>query len=767
MRRHEPRLTVLGRSEVPEMPIPLAIRLAAAACLLCSALRAGAQQPAPIDEATPDWMMSIPLSNSSAKVRPPDRARVEQTPPDFSWPDLSPDARYRITLTYPDGRARSRPAPQNWINWNEVLPAGNYSWQVQVTNASGTQTSRTRRFTVDANARPFLVPDANTLYKRATTRSHPRALPDAATLQAMLAQRRAALSSALTRIHDHLGAARRSEPASTSTGVIETETVAECERILNTAFAYVATKEDKYYVEALRRALNLASWDPRGSTSYASADQAARLIAATLTLAYDWLFPRLDATQRRLLLAALKIRVADMYTDLFGVRARIAIHPYNSHGNHTLTFLAAMATVLAGDIPEAENWMRDSLPLAMNWTSPWGGEDGGFGNGTAYATWVTGDLLVAWYILRWTVGIDVAQKAWVRNYAKFLAYYIPPGTPSGVFGDAAERPLTENWARFGKTYTLFAPSPLGRWYASQLTGEDASKLQSLLAPPADLSPALYPAGTPDSALFHSIGWAAMHSSLSDPERVSVYFKASPYGSYNHSHADQNSFIVNAGGRVLAIDSGYYDGYKTPHWLQWYKQTRAHNAITFDGGQGQVVFEESGKLGPGAITGYVHQPDYDIVTGDAAPAYGGALTEATRSLVYLRPNLILVYDKLASGQARQWEWNIHALNPMQATEDRRVTIRNGGETLCMEMLAGPPVAFVQNNRFGAEPQGQNVPEQWHGAFVSKERSTATEFVALMRVGCSATAAGVSKTNGAWTVVVAGKTVTLRDSTISVK
>ena len=127
-----------------------------------------------------------------------------------------------------------------------------------------------------------------------------------------------------------------------------------------------------------------------------------------------------------------------------------------------------------------------------------------------------------------------------------------PGTPAGVFGDGAEGLLTEAGAAFGKAYTLFAPSPLGRWYASQLTGEDASRLDFLLAPPADLSPAPYPAGTLDAALFPSIGWVAMHSSLSDPARVSVYFKASPYGSFNHSHANQNSFVLNAGGQRLAI-----------------------------------------------------------------------------------------------------------------------------------------------------------------------------------------------------------------------
>jgi hypothetical protein len=283
-----------------------------------------------------------------------------------------------------------------------------------------------------------------------------------------------------------------------------------------------------------------------------------------------------------------------------------------------------------------------------------------------------------------------------------------------------------------------------------------------MAPPADSSPAPYPVGTPDATLLPSIGWAAMHSSLQDPARVSVYFKSSPYGSYNHSHADQNSFVVNAAGQQLAIESGYYDGYMTPHWWQWYKQTRAQNAITFDGGQGQVVYEQSGALGPGVITDYVHHSDYDIVAGDATRAYGGALSRAYRSLVYLRPNLVVVYDALASGAPRRWEWNIHALNAMSIVSDQQISIQNNGQSLCVDMLAGPATQFTQTSRFTADPgTGLRWTPQWHGAFVAASPSGSAEFIALLRVGCTPTAASASKANGVWTVVVGAHTVTISD------
>jgi hypothetical protein len=324
-----------------------------------------------------------------------------------------------------------------------------------------------------------------------------------------------------------------------------------------------------------------------------------------------------------------------------------------------------------------------------------------------------------------------------------------------------------------------------RWYASRLSGEGATRMEYLLAPPADFSgsPPL-PKGTPNALLLPSTGWVAMHSSLEDDDRVSVYFKSSPppYGAFNHQHADQNGFVINAGGERLAIESGYYDGWKTKHWWNWLHQTRAKNAITYDGGKGQIFFEETDykKMGYGRITRFSSSDQYDITTGDATQAYDGALTQALRSLVYLRPNLLVVHDKLASDSARRWEWNIHALQKIKVSSDQKIQIENAGQRLCVEMLAAPPLKFAQTDAWiapeplkgdgkmisGAEPSKGDA--QWHGRF-SSEPLAAAEFIALLDVGCKGTQATVTRDDsGAWSVQVGGKIVKIgADEDISVR
>jgi hypothetical protein len=723
------------------------------ACAACGA----AQACAPGSGS--DWMAaSHPLAQA---IRPADCAVVQQTPPDFSWPEVANDARYEVTLTYPDGRQRSLRAPQNYLNWDEVLPAGAYSWHVKL---NGAQTSQERSFIVGAGAVPFVVPETAELLRRLKAKARPRALPDEATLRAMVAQRSSALAALRREVDGKLRTPLPAEPATASSGANDARVFDEAKRTLNALQAYVLTKEDKYYDDALRRLRNMASWDPHGKTAYTAPgmDRSARYLAWMLALGYDWLHPRLDAGTKSQLLGVLRARFAQMYGDLAGARPRIARQPRDSHGINALSMLAVMAVLAAGDIAEADTWVAGTLPLVLNLMSPWAGEEGGFANGSAYGIWAVGDSLLFWYALRHATGIDVAQKGWMRNWGRFMAYFDPPGSPARLFGDGHEQSsmLEEHKARYGKAYTHFAPTPIARWWASRLSGEDAFRAEYLMSPPASFSgPQPLPAGTANSLYLRATGWVAMHSALADNNRVSVYFKSAPppYGAFNHSHADHNSFVVNAGGQRLAIESGYYDSYKSPHWRNWLHQTRAKNAITYDGGKGQLFFEQDNKMGYGAIRKFAAAPEYDVATGDATHAYGGALKQALRTLVYLRPNLILVHDKLASATPRQWEWNIHSLNRIDVVSEQKIQLSNHGQTLCVEMLAAPALRFTQTDAWTAAPS-RGAP-QWHGRFSTAQPLAAAEFVALMNVGCAKTEANAAGDQGSWRVSVGARVVTI--------
>ena len=125
-----------------------------------------------------------------------------------------------------------------------------------------------------------------------------------------------------------------------------------------------------------------------------------------------------------------------------------------------------------------------------------------------------------------------------------------------------------------------------------------------------------------------IGWVAVHSALRDADNdVWVLFKSSRFGSFSHSHADQNTFQLYAYGRALAIDSGYYPSYGTPHDNLWTRQTQAHNGILVNGrGQPAHMWEASGQ-----VESFERHGIITLIRGQAGGAYTPSAPEPRADL----------------------------------------------------------------------------------------------------------------------------------------
>lgn len=699
-------------------------------------------------------------------VYPGSGTAVSTNPPTFSWP-AGQGGPYQLDIRDSKGHIRTYTPGQNWLLIDGALVPGQYEWKV--TNKNGRPgVDRWRSFDVQSSAVEWPVPSTDILLGRAKTHLHPRSVnPEALRENAKLDGKSA--NALLGKIGGWSGEALPLEPSvnpallepgagrDAAMMAIQKLVFGEENKVLPEALVWLATRNAMALSDAKRRALNLASWDVNGTTGFRVHDQAGLSIAWTLALAYDWLYPEFNESERGRLNSAIGERLKQIMSNVpFGLDdvRRLNTHPFDSHGADALARVSAICTVMAGVSPQFDACFRNTVPRYLMWPVPWGRDDGGYANGTTYGQWdTTFTHLIVWDLLRQSLGVDLTKTPWAQGYGKFITYFLPPGTPTGEFGDGAEKNWRQVWATQAKAYAASVPSPLTDWYARQQFGENEASLPLLLAPSRDWSktPAQIPADTPNAILMPSIGWVAMHSNLADRGRTSVYFKSSPYGSFNHSHADQNSFVINAQGQPLAIDSGYYDYYNSPHWKGWYKQTRAHNAITFDGGQGQLFDTMAAK---GKITQFETTPVYDLVTGDATQAYGGALTRAVRSMVYVRPGTLLVFDSLASATPRRWEWNIHAMEAMKETGARSIEIDEEGERLCVEVLNGPGVGFSQTDQFTFAPSG-TYPKQWHGTFRSVAPSKDFRMLTLLSVGCEHPAVAVTDKPGTLEVAVGGQ------------
>ncbi|MDB5745997.1 MAG: heparinase [Massilia sp.] len=345
-------------------------------------------------------------------------------------------------------------------------------------------------------------------------------------------------------------------------------------------------------------------------------------------------------------------------------------------------------------------------------------------------------------------------KPWARGFLDFAIQFTPPGSKTHAFGDGSEtKPDTPVFHAFGSRMV----SPRAAWYVSRLGGSEdtLSLLQAPYPMPvADTRVVSPPSG---SAYYPSIGWVSMHSDIALGARSSLYFKSSPYGSFNHSHGDQNGLLLSVAGQPLLVKAGWYDWYGSPYWSDWYHQTRSQNAITFDGGKGQLVngFREQLQRN-GKIIGYAAQPSHDFAEGDAA-AYGGQLTMARRQVWHLRDagNAILVRDRLAATVPHTYEFNLHAPVAMTVESPSAVKIAINGQSVCVRSLN----ADARFSRWIGPGAKTNVVED-HGAFyLPNDGKSTAEFLVLLDVGCKRPAVQVSASAAGRTITVAGQSVTV--------
>jgi hypothetical protein len=190
----------------------------------------------------------------------------------------------------------------------------------------------------------------------------------------------------------------------------------------------------------------------------------------------------------------------------------------------------------------------------------------------------------------------------------------------------------------------------------------------------------------------------MHSALGRPEEdIHITFKCSPYGSFSHSHADQNAFILNAFGEGLAINSAYREFHRSPHHKEWTWQTKSKNAPLIDG----VGQKAQDKKATGKITRFETAPRYVLTTGDATVAYqtgqkeDGRVRRVTRDLVSIDQRYLLVRDRVELATAGKLSWLLHAEKNLAWDEKNAAAVIRGNQATLTTRLVSPGVTWRAN------------------------------------------------------------------------
>ncbi len=689
-----------------------------------------------IQVATAEQLAAMPLPPSIAVDREPtlgrnlpyspaDGERVTLNPPPFRWLPSGAEAAYRLQVARDDRFEGDMPVDLEGLQWAcemlaQTLEPGTWYWRYGVDRGRpGVAWSRARRFEVPADADPWPYP-APEAFLVPRQRPHLFFRPEE-----MGEYRRRASEGDLKAYAEGLVRATRGwaeeelvpepyflpggEARSPQYVIYIRTTRPPMDRMETAALAYLLTGDEACGAEAKRRLLHFFSWDPSGATSVFHNDEPAMWVMMRGIRAYDWTYDLFTPQEREQVEGSMRVRAADFYKKLRGMP--FENNPFESHAGRIIGFLGEAAVEFHNQWPEAQEWLQYITRIYWGVYPAWGKDDGGWNEGPGYWSAYMSFGLHFVVALRQATGIDLSQRPFFRNTPYYLLYLTPPFSQMAPFGDGTQWKPSRPGALMYWFSTL-TQDPYIRWYTESLgQGSGGGPLGVVLRDDGLKGQA--PLDLPLARQFPGVGLAALHTNLADgAEDVSFLLRSSPYGAVSHGHNDQNCFVLEAYGEALAIASGYYNYYGSPHHDKWTRQTKAKCGITFDGGQGQ----DRGWQAQGAITDFIHGRAFDLVTGDATRAYGGRLSRALREVVHVRPGIFVIRDDLASDEPRTFEFWLHSIDQMDVSDETRsVVIKRPKATLTTRFLAPGEIDLRQTDQFDphpAWPEGTEYARNWH-------------------------------------------------------
>lgn len=489
-----------------------------------------------------------------------------------------------------------------------------------------------------------------------------------------------------------------------------------------------------------------------------------------LALAYDWLYDRLNESQRARLLK--KLELACDY-QVQTIRDRLQLSPYNVYlYNQPLQALMMAAIAQHGDSTSGQcmrfandYWKNRVLPVwaqVMGTNGGWheGGEYVGIGIGSAVHR-----LPAMW---RRATGEDLFQSMpGLRGFADFAVYRKQPDGSDIRLGDGGfhRKPIPDLAALAAEighsaAYTLAdpdsAPHPLGfpwgTWNDNSLNNPDA--LESL----------------PKVQWFDGIGLLVARSDWSE-QASHITFKAGN-NYWSHTHLDQGAFTLFKG-KPLALDSGVYFQNEGEHHLNYMYQSVAHNVLTIidpkensilpgkskrakdgtlkkradrkianDGGQRRVgsgwgqpapldyrdwILQSETYRTVGRVLGNT-DPESDVswVNADLTPAYTNARSGTgdfwarskrtdryLRTFVYIRElDAVVVHDRVSLTNSNlQTKWLLHSTNKPAVTGSSELEIGTDVSKLSIDVLLpeASEISLVGGPGFEFFVDGKNYDE----------------------------------------------------------
>jgi len=645
------------------------------------------------------WLDNITLRAQAPSSRQSDEVRTSTSnPPLFNWPRGTGEMKlqYSTDPAFPDAKTTIVTVAQNFHTPPQPLAPGLWHWRVWTASELIEGWSETRRVNIVPEAHRFITAPVPVAEIVASPR--PRVIDLDAARKEHAGKNAATLVKSAEKIHR---SGVPSDPPRYAPGNpdwptwidwygkvhggITSRTGRKLQQIAQLA---ALTRDPQVLAWTKEMAFTAAAWNPKGGSAMEVGDIGAQHLLRGLSWCYDALHDDLSADERAKLRAVIVERAEQFWSRLNPFRGTEA----NNHAWLQTLALAEAGFVLIGEHDEAAAWAEYSRQLYFGRFLCCLGYQGDNNEGIGY--WGYGLLFVIDYgdLMRHVCGIDLFKHPWLGQTARFPMYCAPPGAWAVSFADTAKPnhgvrgPAEQRQVR---DLAVRTRDPYALWYAGATNAVDGLAPK----PPTDLSQSIH---------YRHIGWVIFNTLLADGLENSTFAMRSGPFYAGHQHDDQNGFVIHAYGEKLAIDSGYYDWYGSPHFTAYSSTTRAHNTLLVNG-KCQAHMQ---KGADGRIADYFDSPAYGYTVGDASnPAvYLGQLKRFDRHALFIKPGFVVIHDLLQSSAApTRYDWLLHAVAPIETdTASQSFVLTSGKAALRGRFLSPSKLAMAVTRGYPVEP-----------------------------------------------------------------
>ncbi len=702
-----------------------------------------------------------PAESKEWGYRPADGTISWVNPPSFSW---RPQEGFTWEIQFAsDDKFENLEYQVENLEFNvhcppKVFRPGKYTWRYRGWNAEGvcTNWSKSRSFTVSDDAAAMSLPVRDEIISR-IPETHPRLFVRPENVSRLVNLAQGSMRNQYDRLVQECAKILADppptqEPPKYPPGMIEGSkewhevwwgnrkyTIRALNDAVTLGFTRLLGGNEKYGLEARRILMECSRWDPRGSTGYHYNDEAGMPYVYYFSRAYTYVNDLLSEEDKQKCREVMRIRGNDMYRHLC---PKHFWKPYSSHSNRAWHFLGEVAIAFYNEIEGADDWLWFAMNVFFNVYPVWSDDDGGWHEGTEY--WAAYQGRFTWWadVMFQATGINAYDKPYYSQVGYYAMYLNPPRMVGAGLGDLSSKKMAENNQYIMGFFASQSQNPYWQWYAERVRSREdwqwygrADGLGSVFDCTGFIRGALAqvepesPEELPTSRLFKGIGQAFLNSQIINAQdSVQVIFKSSPFGTQSHGYEANNSFLLWGYGKRLLIRSGIRDTYGSEHHRNWMWSTRSVNNITVNG-CGQIKHSDKAQ---GKIVSFKTTPEVDIVSGEAGHAYEEPLERYTRSIVFVKPELVIIYDRLKAEEESIFEYWLHALNEMTIEDQHDITVTNDDVLCDINFLAPTGLEFSQTDQYDPNPRSDITLREWHLTGKTPGKRKQIEFVTLYRI-----------------------------------